>query len=220
MTGSESKTISGRPSGAGPATIVPRWEWRTFSRCLPRGAAAAPVTGEARDSSETYFLSPFSPHNVKLRGGQLDLKRLEAVDDTGLERWRPVLKTAFPIDATAVAEVCHALRVSPPYSERAAYSREDLVREIVEHIPTLRLVDVHKHRTPITVAGCSGERAVLRIGVEQWETFSFEHEDPRRVLAALRDLKLDSHANVNYPRGLKRIIGIPLGSQFPLSGES
>ena len=44
-----------------------------------------------------------SEASVKVRDGLMDVKRLEHVDDDGLEQWRPVMKAAFPLAQADVA---------------------------------------------------------------------------------------------------------------------
>ena len=67
--------------------IIPRWEWRTFSASLAaRERAIGPLADVApRNSSEIYILSLHGPQNAKLRDGLIDIKRLQQVDDDGLE---------------------------------------------------------------------------------------------------------------------------------------
>ncbi len=48
---------------------------------------------------------------MKVRDDLMDVKQLEAVDDDGLEQWRPVLKASFPLAAADVAAVLDALGV-------------------------------------------------------------------------------------------------------------
>ena len=68
--------------------------------------------------------------------------------------------------------------------------------------------------------GCTnrGARSRLRAVSPNWsasrsnsrtlESFSLEHEDPTRILAALCMLGLDGHANTNYSLGLSRALGL------------
>ena len=48
-----------------------------------------------------YLVSVHTNASVKLRDELADVKHLERVDDDGLELWKPVLKTAFPLSARA-----------------------------------------------------------------------------------------------------------------------
>src|SRR5512143_1289511 len=97
----------------GGSVVVPRWEWRVFGVTLPLtpGRLQAAVSGPERESAEYYLLSRASPHNVKIRGGAVEVKRLEEVHPSGLERWRPTLKAPFPLDAGSLTEVWDVLGI-------------------------------------------------------------------------------------------------------------
>src|SRR6478735_6955399 len=89
------------------SVVIPRWEWRTFG--VPFGAADAILAGltptRVEEGDELYLLSE-NGENVKVRAGLMDIKVLREVDRRhGLERWEPVLKAAFPLDAAAVTAV-------------------------------------------------------------------------------------------------------------------
>jgi len=94
--------------------IIPRWEWRSFG--LHFGDAEVRLkthgTDKLRHSDEIYLLSSISDANVKIREGQMDIKRLEQTDAHGFEQWRPVLKEAFPLPAAAMQAVFVALGVT------------------------------------------------------------------------------------------------------------
>jgi exopolyphosphatase / guanosine-5'-triphosphate,3'-diphosphate pyrophosphatase len=199
------------------SNVIPRWEWRTLERTF---AAPPLLTGEPAGDGvtvheETYLLSLLAPHNVKVREGRLEVKRLERVGSAGLELWRPVVHATFPIDGATVAKACDAWGVEPPAGDVRSYSLAELLREVVVPHHDLRIVSLVKRRIPITVAGCLGERAQITLGKHRWHTVSFEDADPARVRAALRELGLDSTRNENYPRALKRILSLPDHSSVP-----
>lgn len=99
------------------ATIVPRWEWRTFGRRF--SAAEARFAGlqptGVQESDETYLLAG-ADDNLKIRASLLDVKVLREVDAAGLERWEPVMKQGFPLAAAEVERVFAALRLQAPPS--------------------------------------------------------------------------------------------------------
>src|SRR5262249_1194128 len=126
------------------ATIVPRWEWRTFADDF--GAVDAvfdELTPErVEEGDELYLLSRLGEASVKVRGGLMDVKQLDAVDEAGLEQWRPVMKAAFPISAGDVRFVLDALRVEVPELGRQLYSLEELVADVVDPHRDLLAVQV------------------------------------------------------------------------------
>ena len=73
----------------------------------------APVSVE--ESDELYLLAP-GGDNVKVRDGLMDVKVLRETDAAGLQRWEPILKAPFPLDAEAVRTVFRGLRRPPPPS--------------------------------------------------------------------------------------------------------
>jgi exopolyphosphatase / guanosine-5'-triphosphate,3'-diphosphate pyrophosphatase len=188
-------------------TIVPRWEWRTFGPDLG-GAEARFAKLEIErvdDSDESYLLSTESDASVKIRGGQMDVKTLQAVNDDGLEQWLPVLKASFPISAADVGTVFEALRVPPPELAREEYTLDQLLAELIDPSPALQAVDVHKHRDHYTLGGCMSELSLVRTDAGERTTIAVESPDAEAVIAAVRDLGLASRENTCLPRGLKEL---------------
>jgi exopolyphosphatase / guanosine-5'-triphosphate,3'-diphosphate pyrophosphatase len=188
--------------------VVPRWEWRTFGHDLGDAQRwfAAREAESAQESDETYVLSRESDASVKIRGGQLDVKRCEQVDDAGLEQWRPVLKASFPLSAADVGTALEALGVDAPLPE-GEYPQERLMGEVVARSPDLLALDVHKRREHYTVGGAMAELSEVRTEDGSRRTIAVESEDPAKVVAAVRELGLSSRRNVNMARGLKALAG-------------
>ena len=196
----------GRPDGRPVAPVVPRWEYRWMDRTLPVDPAraerwrAAPVSV----TGETYLVSFRTPHNAKIRGGELDLKRLERISEDGIERWTPVLKTTFPLDAAAFREVCGAWGVPVPGPDRAPRTLADLSR-FVDAQPDLRRVELVKRRRRVERMPCPGEFVEIAVADRHWVSLAFESEDPELVRAVLVQLGLDPRQNLNYPAALRRL---------------
>jgi len=193
-------------------TITPRWEWRCFSPSLMNLAHRVSIPSDAapRESKETYILDLTGriSENVKIRDALLDVKRLLQTDFDGLELWVPVLKTQFPLDRKDVAAVFGPWM--PPVAAviRESYTFTQLIEDIVAPQPALRVVEVRKSRRAFTFAGCLAEFVKIRAESVSIQSFALEHEDPQRLLAALRTLGLDPRANINYMLGLKRALGL------------
>jgi exopolyphosphatase / guanosine-5'-triphosphate,3'-diphosphate pyrophosphatase len=190
-------------------TIVPRWERRAFAEHF--GAAenrfAALPSERVEDSDEVYLLSLQSDASVKARGGQMDVKQLERVNEDGLEQWRPVMKAAFPLPAADAASVFTALGAAVPSFARTKYTLEELVDELVRPSSDLLAVPVHKRREHYTIGGCMAELTEIRTDSGMTRTIAVESEDLTRVAKAVRELGLASYPNVNVPRGLKALVG-------------
>jgi exopolyphosphatase/guanosine-5'-triphosphate,3'-diphosphate pyrophosphatase len=196
--------------------IVPRWEWRAFAEHFgvaeDRFDALSPERVE--DSDEMYLLSLRSDASVKVRGGVMDVKRLEQVNEDGLEQWLPVMKAAFPLSAAQAGEVLAALGAAMPSSARAAYTLDQLVDELVRPSSDLLAVQVHKRREHYAIGGCMAERTEIRTDTGTTRTIAVESEDPTRVAETVRELGLASHPNVNVPRGLKALVGFGVAHRY------
>src|SRR4051794_24955430 len=192
-----------------PAAIVPRWEWRTFAKDLGEvGKRFDALTPDrVQESDETYLLSMRSDASIKLRDDLADVKLLEEVAHEGLERWRPVLKTAPPLSHDDVRTLMRAANADADHLGPGDYTRERVVEELERPHPSLTTVRVHKRRERYTVGGCMAERSEVRTvhGVRQ--TIAIESEDPAKVLQVLRDLGLAGRANICLTRELKAMVG-------------
>ena len=129
---------------------------RRLRRRPSAGFAANDARAGARRATRSYLLSLESDASVKVRDGLMDVKLLEAVDDDGLEQWKPVMKASFPLAAAGVRAVFDALAVAAPPLVRDEYTVEQLVGELVDPDPACWSVEVHKHRERFTVGGCDG----------------------------------------------------------------
>lgn len=68
-------------------------------------------------------------HNVKMRDGAVDIKRLVARRD-GLEQWKPVVKKRFPLSLEFVVETLIPIFSSPDFdfsASRAEYTAAAVV---------------------------------------------------------------------------------------------
>ena len=137
----------------------------------------------------------------------MDVKRLQAVNEDGLEQWKPVLKAPEPLAAAEVAEVMAALATEVPALARTEYALAELLAELVEPNPDLLAVAVHKRREHYTVGGCLAELTEVRTEQGARRTIAVESEDAALVSAAVSELGLAARRNVCLPRGLKALVG-------------
>jgi exopolyphosphatase/guanosine-5'-triphosphate,3'-diphosphate pyrophosphatase len=189
-------------TAAPAATIIPRWEWRTFG--MDDAAFAERSSDSVQESDELYVLSAESDASVKVRSELMDVKRLEHVNSDGLEQWRPVLKAQFPLSPGDVRFVLTALGVTAiPDLTRSEYALDEFIAGIVGASPELRAVTVHKHREHYLIDGCKAELSAVRTEAGEIRTIAVESEDPELVIETVRHLDFGSRRNVNLPRGLK-----------------
>ncbi|MCU0611779.1 MAG: hypothetical protein MUE60_08335 [Candidatus Eisenbacteria bacterium] len=188
--------------------VIPRWEWRTFGADFGEAEAriAAGEQTRAVDSGEVYILSRRSGVNVKIREAVLNVKVLLQTNGELLEQWTPALKALLPLDAETVAEVMQLLRVPPPRSLSGPHSLERLLKLAASGADLLP-VHVTKQRTCHSVNGCKAEIADLTVDGIPIRTVAVEHESPKLVTLTVHMLGLEGRENVNYVRGLKRLMG-------------
>ena len=188
-------------TGPDVSKVVPRWEWRTWGDAVAGPAARlAGTTPEAvHDGDEIYLVSRDGEDTVKVRDGLFDVKRLEEVDDDGLERWRPLLKRPSTLTMDDVRAFSGSLRLTEA-----------------------RAVGVHKHRRRYTIGGCAAELTDVIADGAALRTFAIESEDAAAVVRARRDLGLEGHPNTSYPRMLGRHVGLagPRGAVIDVGTNS
>lgn len=190
--------------------IIPRWEWRTFGQDFGEAETLIRQSGEGkvRESSETYIISTTSSNNTKVRDMLMDIKRLQQVNADKLEQWNPVMKSGFPLTPIVLLDVFRAWNLAMPKFHRDEYSFEQFLTEIVGPHPQLRSVAVGKRRCGFTVNGCIVEIADLTFDDAPIRTVAVEMEDAAKVIATVRQLRLDGFENINYVKALKRSKGI------------
>jgi hypothetical protein len=190
--------------------VVPRWEWRVFGeRCPDVDARLAAARAPATTSVETYIVGPRDDVNVKIRGGQLDIKRRLRLED-GLELWSPVAKETFPVDAAVIAAVFSCWRVAAPALRRERYTAAQLLDEVVARCRALRVARVGKTRWQASIAGGVVERAALDVEGQTVHTAAIESEHPGEVRDLARELGLAGHDNVSYVAALRRLLHVDI----------
>ena len=187
-----------------------RWEWRCFASSLATIAQAVAIPSDvaSRESDEIYVLDPSGTANAKIRDGALDIKRLRQIDADGLELWEPVFKAYFPLGRSDFAAASAVWLLPLETLPRRTYTIDQFIEGVISLRADLHVVRVHKSRRVFTFAGCIAELVRLTVESRTLESFSLEHEDPKRILAALLKLGFDGHANTNYSLGLRRALGL------------
>jgi exopolyphosphatase / guanosine-5'-triphosphate,3'-diphosphate pyrophosphatase len=191
-------------------TIVPRWEWRTFGTDF--GAAEATFAALepelTQESDEVYLLSPDTDAAVKIRAGLMDIKELEAVDEAGLQQWRPAMKETFPLPQDEAAKVCRELRVSAPEQASEPLALEEFLALLAAPERGVRAVAVHKRRVHYKLNGCMVEVTGVVAADQTVRTLAVELDDAARVVDTVRELGLADRENTSYPSWLKAAVGM------------
>src|SRR5262245_19034059 len=189
------------------ATIIPRWEWRTFGTHfgIADGRFAKLTPTDIQESDELYFLGG-AGENAKIRDELVDIKVLREVDAEGLERWEPVMKKGFPLPAADVVKLFTLLHLPPPALAGDAYTLDQLLEKLVLPTGALRAVKVHKRRVRYTVGGCTSEVTDLSADGKGTRTIAIESEMASAVVAAVESVGLGGYINTSYPRGLRSLL--------------
>jgi len=191
---------------------LPRWEWRTFGSSL-RGLQeqlAGVATDTPRERRETYILCHRSSHSAKIREAHLNLKWRIPVDAHGLEQWDPVLSSAPPFTRTFLENLVDVWGFSDISLDRDAYTLAQFMAEVVAPNPELQALELTKQHKGFELGGVQCKFTTLQAEGFLAESFCAEHEDPNLLLQVIQELGLQGHANTNYPKGLKQILGLPL----------
>jgi len=160
-------------------------------------------------SSETYLLSLANDGcNAKIRAGLIDIKVL-ALENRGLEQWKPILKAPFPIDREVItSQICPSLGVQPPQLIEAQYKMDEFLRQIAGCRPSIGIVQASKTRFQFTLGDCFAEFATVHFNDAGCETVAAESSDPDKVLQLIDEIGLTGMENVSYVRYLKRALTI------------
>ncbi len=186
------------------AEIIPRWEWRTYSRTIETRTdlAAYPRTRHV-ESSEIYLASANSEDNPKIRDEKIDIKSLQLVNDDGLEQWKPVLKASFPISEDQLAEVYRALTLAPPTATGPCSL--DALLGMIDQDANAWAVVADKVRNQYDVDGCTVESSEVAFDGEVFQTVAAEHPDAAKVRDTVARLGLLERENINYIKAIQRI---------------
>jgi len=189
------------------ATIVPRWEWRTFGMRFPHAEKvfAGLEPQGVQESTELYLLTE-TGRSGKIRKDLLDIKVLQQVDAFGLQQWMPIMKEGFPLSAAAVAMAFNAMDIPAPQLDRESYTLEQFLAELLEPHSAVRMVEVVKRRHRYRVQGCMAECSDVMIDGRKIRTIAVEMEDPSAVVSAVRFLGLGDYVNTSYPCGIASVV--------------
>ena len=162
-------------------TIVARWEWRTFGKGdfgeAEKALSALPMDS-CKKTEEEYILSRNSGENVKIRFDLIDVKSLQNVNADGLEQWKPVLKTGFPVSKDTLNELAEILKVQLPKLHRETYSHDQFIDEVVKPCVELELVKVSKNRSiykleDTTAKAAEATPSKIAVAAPQTDFFKF-----------------------------------------------
>ena len=189
------------------ATIIPRWEWRTFGSDF-KGAdqKIMALNPSVKKSGEKYILSRNSNENCKIRDDLMDIKSPVNVNEDKLEQWYPTMKLSFPLSKEQVTELfTKYFKIDVP--ELAdSYDYASFV-ELCGQQKDLCVVDVKKVRYITNIDETIVEVAETEFNGVPNRTVCVEHIDPALVMSVVRKLGVEGLPNINYIRAMKDAVG-------------
>ena len=189
------------------ATIIPRWEWRTFGSDF-KGAdqKIMELNPSVKKSGEKYILSRNSNENCKIRDDLMDIKSPVNVNEDKLEQWYPTMKLGFPLSKEQVTELfTKYFKIDVP--ELAdSYDYAAFV-ELCGQQKDLCVVDMKKVRYITNIDETIVEVAETEFNGVPNRTVCVEHIDPALVMSVVRKLGVEGLPNINYIRAMKDAVG-------------
>jgi hypothetical protein len=198
--------------------LIPRFEFRAFAQTfglVAENIRRLSACHDISESAEQYLITAnLEDHNIKLRDGILEIKRL-VEQHHRLERWEPVVGEPFPVSRAFLSEILFpALHVGEVALERSDYSRLDLLDAVVWARQDVRRACVWKRRSRFAIDDCPTEMDEVLINGAAICSVAVESEDVDAALAVIDKLGLHDYENINYPRVIRRIMGlVPLPNE-------
>ena len=193
--------------------IIPRYEFRAFGNsfdAIETKMHELSKVEKTREISEIYLMTlANTENNIKIRKKKMDIKVL-VQKKKELEQWLPQLIGEFPMKATTLEnEVFPALGVPAPVFEKEEYTLKEFISSIVKDDPDVVAAHTRKIRHAFTINECICEIADVYVNGALIKTIAVESVDPQKVCDTKKLLGFtDEHENINYPKAIKRIIGL------------
>jgi exopolyphosphatase / guanosine-5'-triphosphate,3'-diphosphate pyrophosphatase len=188
--------------------IKPRFEFRVWGDAFEPVHEQLRLLGQSKaaESEEVYLISAATDRcNAKIRAGLMDIKVLVA-ENRGLEQWRPILKTGFPLERAVIAgQVFPSLELAPPALDRAALDLDEFLG-VVQAAGKTAIVKVQKVRHQFRIGACSAEYSQIKINDVPRDTVAVESTDPDAVLGLVKELGIGD-TNTSYIREIKHVLG-------------
>ncbi len=205
--------------------LGPRWRWQTvaapdnnnhggdwldtvLTRLTQILQATADGPATIHESAETFIVSKASGDSSRIRGGLLDIETIDETHEDGIQLWRSLLKSSFPLAAETLRAAHEAWGIWPA-PRRDDVSLATLVDEIVADNERLHAAAITKRRSAYVLSDCFVELGELTIDGAPYRTVGVQHADPDRVRSLLDDLGLAGRENISDTLAVKRALGWP-----------
>lgn len=190
--------------------IIPRWEWRTFS--AKPFEFLDPIFEKmnrlkTKESRETHIVSQRGGAVAKIReDGLLDVKLLVDRSLSGIERWSPVLRSAFPLSSDTMESLFDFLDLPFAFADDISECRntDELLNVLVPQTRGLASVEVTRKLEVCSFEGTTLETGVVTFPNEVRHTLCIECEDLSKVDFVIRSTRLKKLPLINYLRELRK----------------
>jgi hypothetical protein len=200
-------------AGDNPDPPAGRFEFRIFGQTVVPFVArleSLMAESERSESGGVYLLAPeMDDVNLKIRNGQLDVKRRIAVVDQ-FEQWCPEPVGTFPLSAADNGASIGLL-------DTGAIDAADFVGKFLSAAPTHRVMHVLKARRHFARNDLMGEACEVVVNGASIHSVAIEGEDLESLRTLRTAIGLDNAPNVSYVRALQQIAGLqplPADSRF------
>lgn len=149
--------------------------------------------GECNVICDQYLVGPIGTVNVKIRDGELQVKRLLGFQ-SGFERWCPTWEPRTPLHEGECVRLWGELGLDAPTLFETIVADE--IVDLASEDPDLVVVDVTKRRREGTVHGVSAEVTELRRGDDTTTSVALEGTDVDRLGAVRSETGLDRYENL------------------------
>jgi hypothetical protein len=190
------------------------WEWRLFLALegepplAVRARELATQLGKPahamEDEEDLYWVVAALPHNLKVRGGQVELKRwVQTLEDEGLSCWEDKRRWSWPLSSLAAEELGFLLGDTKDLG-REVVSTDDFLEWTQERFGATSIVAVSKRRMRIDCGDSRLEIADVRVGGITLRSFCVDGYDLAAVRSLIGAAKLREQGHVlSYPELLR-----------------
>ena len=198
--------------------IIPRYEYRIFGTEIQDVIGKLKHLGEfkqERNISEIYLMTAGNKeNNIKIRNKNLGIKKLVDINDN-LEQWKPFDIGKFPMNTELIKnEIFPALGVEAPAFDRKRYTLEQFMKELVIDDPDIIVALTEKKRFAYNFNNCICEYAEIKINGALIYSVAVESIDHKIVEEIAKELDLSEYENINYPKQIKRVLGLELDNNI------
>jgi len=198
--------------------IIPRYEYRVFGTDLKFIIDKLIQKGDfqqERNISEIYLMTAGNvENNIKIRNKNIDIKKLVELN-RNFEQWKPFNIGVFPLKTDIIKrEIFPALGVESPAFDKQEYTLEQFMTELIIDDPDIMVALTDKKRFGYEFNDCICEYAEIKINGALLYTVAVESESQQKVEESIAILGLNKLENINYPKQIKRVLGLEVDNRI------